>query len=190
MENLISSLIQAKKEFGSVKKDSRNPYFKSNYASLDAVLKAVEPALLKNDLILTQKVEFDENFERSYVISLLFHSSGESIDSGKFYLPAGVETKPQEKGAAISYARRYSVQALLGLSAEDDDGNSVSSGNNNASLPFKGQQQAIEWASQQLGSEEKAQKLMEEAQPDEKGRKAPDFYRRVQAKVNQVQNEY
>jgi len=59
-----------------------------------------------------------------------------------------------------------------------------------APFPFKGQSEAIEWASRKLGSQEKAEMLMEQAVPDEQGRKAPDFFRKVQAKTSQIENEY
>ena len=122
MENLIKALIKARAEFEGIKKDKINPHFKNKYASLDSINTAVLPALCKNELVVTQVIESAENGQG--IKTVLWHSSGEKIES---FLMLPVINDMQKLGAASTYARRYSLSAILGFSAdEDDDGNGAS----------------------------------------------------------------
>ena len=106
-------LINAKKEMGAVKKTANNPFFKSKYADLSTILEVVEPPLLENGLVIIQPIKDGK------VCSIITDGSTSiesCIDLGNF-------NKPQEMGSAITYYRRYTLQSLLGISAEDDDGN-------------------------------------------------------------------
>ena len=118
MINLIQALIKARAEFPSIQKDKVNPHFKVSYASLDSVLDAVTPALCKHGLAIVQVME------RGNILKThLFHESGEVLIS-EYELPDIQDS--QKKGAALTYARRYSVCALLSITAdEDDDGNAA-----------------------------------------------------------------
>jgi hypothetical protein len=118
MINLIQALIKARAEFPSIQKDKVNPHFKVSYASLDSVLDAVTPALCKHGLAIVQLME-----KGNILKTHLFHESGEVLTS-EYELPDIQEN--QKKGAALTYARRYSVCALLSITAdEDDDGNAT-----------------------------------------------------------------
>ena len=122
MENLIKALIKARAEFEGIKKDKLNPHFKKKYASLDSINTAVLPALCKNELVVTQVIESADTGQG--IKTVLWHSSGEKIES---FLMLPTINDMQKLGAAITYARRYSLSAILGISAdEDDDGNSIS----------------------------------------------------------------
>jgi hypothetical protein len=118
MINLIQALIKARAEFPSIQKDKVNPHFKVSYASLDSVLDAVTPVLCKHGLAIVQLME-----KGNILKTHLFHESGEFLTS-EYELPEYQEN--QKKGAALTYARRYSVCALLSITAdEDDDGNAT-----------------------------------------------------------------
>ena len=118
MINLIQALIKARAEFPSIQKDKVNPHFKVSYASLDSVLDAVTPALCKHGLAIVQLME-----KGNILKTHLFHESGEFLTS-EYELPDIQDN--QKKGAALTYARRYSVCALLSITAdEDDDGNAT-----------------------------------------------------------------
>ena len=118
MINLIQALIKARAEFPSIQKDKVNPHFKVSYASLDSVLDAVTPALCKHGLAIVQLME-----KGNILKTHLFHESGEVLTS-EYELPDIQDN--QKKGAALTYARRYSVCALLSITAdEDDDGNAT-----------------------------------------------------------------
>ena len=119
MINLIQALIKARAEFPSIQKDKVNPHFKTSYASLDSVLDAVTPALCKHGLAIVHIMEKGNNILKTH----LFHESGEVLTS-EYELPDIQDS--QKKGAALTYARRYSVCALLSITAdEDDDGNAT-----------------------------------------------------------------
>jgi hypothetical protein len=115
MKELIAALIEAKKEIPAIKKSANNPFFNSAYAPLESVLETVEPILFKNGLVIVQTTSANA------LITTLYHASGTSISS-EYPLPTGLDS--QKLGAAVTYARRYAISALLSLATEpDDDGN-------------------------------------------------------------------
>jgi hypothetical protein len=124
---LTAALIAAQNEFLPVLKTKENPAYKrgnvtSKYAGLDDALEATQPALGKNGLVVIQFPINDA--ERVGVSSLLVHTSGEFIGDG-FTLPLAKQD-PQGGVAAVTYARRCGLLAILGVAAEDDDGNTAS----------------------------------------------------------------
>ena len=125
MENvneLATALIEAQKEMGAAKKGSDNPFFKSKYADLASVIEAIKEPLLNNDICYVQMVEAEAN--QNFLITKLIHTSGQSL-SGRMLIRPTKEDM-QGLGSAITYARRYGLQAIVGLPAEDDDGNAAS----------------------------------------------------------------
>ena len=118
MKNLYLKLAEVKREVGKVSKNSKNPHFKNTYADLNALIDAVEPILLEKGLLMLQPIQ---NGNVSTII--IDCESSESIESS-IALP--VLQDPQKLGSAITYFRRYTLQSLLGLMAEDDDGNKAS----------------------------------------------------------------
>lgn len=122
---LAKALAKAQQEFPPVKKDrTANVPTKSggkysyNYADLSSILAAVTPVLNQNELALSQLPHFDAEKLCFSLVTRLMHSSGESIE-GSYPLPTAASA--QEMGSAITYARRYSVQSILGISTEEDD---------------------------------------------------------------------
>lgn len=121
---LAQALLAAQAEFSAVPKGSDNPFFKSKYAALPDVVKHTTPVLAKHGLGVSQFVD-NVNGEDA-LTTYLIHSSGEFISHSM--LLHLVKDDPQAQGSAITYARRYSYMACLGLVAdEDDDGNAASS---------------------------------------------------------------
>jgi len=120
LTKLPLALLKAQKAMGVAKKDAQNPFFKSKYADLSSVMEACKGPLNENGITILQPVGHDE--QGDYVETILLHESGEYI-SDKMRLISG--SKPQEQGSAISYARRYSLQSLVFIPAEDDDGNTA-----------------------------------------------------------------
>jgi len=116
---VLSKLMKAKQAIGSVKKDSKNPFHKANYASLSAYIDASETHLSDNGLILIQAG--NGSFSAPLIVATLMHvESGQWIKS---YLPIlNAKQDSQGLGASVTYMRRYSMATLLGLVAEDDDG--------------------------------------------------------------------
>ena len=123
MKTISASLVKAKRDFQPVLKDAKNPHFKSSYASLAGSLAAVEPALLAHGIALIQRTF--EDATGVTVETVLVHESGETLECGRLHLPA-VKQDAQGYGSALTYARRYSLMAALGIAPEDDDGNAAS----------------------------------------------------------------
>jgi uncharacterized protein YfkK (UPF0435 family) len=117
MQNILKVLIIAKQEFKQIPKNSYNPYHKSKYANLDAVLEAISESLNKYNLCLLQPTEVRD--DRTILKTLIYHvESGEQISS-ELLLPQNAE--PQKTGSAITYYRRYALCSLLGIIADEDD---------------------------------------------------------------------
>jgi hypothetical protein len=122
LANLASAMAKAQASMGGAHKDSTNPHFKSKYADLSSVVDAIKPCLTENGLAYLQFVRTSE--EGVGVETLLSHSSGEYILADPFYVP--VEKRNAHGfGSALTYARRYSLAAVCGLKADDDDGNAA-----------------------------------------------------------------
>lgn len=194
MQELIKSLVKAKKEFSPIQKDRTNPFLKNKYATLDSILSSVEPALLENGLFISQLIESDDR--GSYLRTVLYHESGEFLESSRYDLPNVNDS--QKFGAAITYARRYQLSALLNITADtDDDGNS-SSGNNSGKRnndepvfksPFKSPDEAIQWGVKQTGkTTEEVTEIMANVTPDENGKKAAPFKAKIRELVTNQQN--
>jgi len=116
---LAPAILKAQKSMGNAIKDSKNPFFKSSYADLNAVREACMPALNDNGISVLQTTLNVDN--RSYVRTTLLHESGEFISSDTEILTSKANDA-QGYGSGISYARRYGLQALVCLGSADDDG--------------------------------------------------------------------
>ena len=114
---LSSAMAKAQSEMGGAVKDSSNPFFKSSYADLTSVIKAIKEPFANNGLSF---VQFPINGDHSIgVVTRVMHESGEWLES-EYVLPL-VKNDPQSAGSAITYARRYSLAAMAGIPAVDDD---------------------------------------------------------------------
>lgn len=121
--SIYKKLFEAKKEIGKISKDSKNPFFKSNYLSLNGLIDAIEEVLNKNGLLLLQPI-INSNVRTEIRDYDKDGSTNDSFVFSEMELPK--ITDPQKLGSAITYYRRYTLQSLLGLQAEDDDGNLAS----------------------------------------------------------------
>lgn len=122
LKDLFTSLARAQAEMQTAGLSAENPYFKTRYADLAAIVKASRPALTKNGLsIIQQIITNDEG--HTYLHTLLCHSSGQWVESRVRIVPTKADV--QSLGSYITYLRRYSIAALCGIvtSDEDDDGN-------------------------------------------------------------------
>jgi hypothetical protein len=118
------SIVQGKLTYA--KKDSKNPFFKSNYADLESVWDACRELLSNNNLAVAQFPGIYSELDKSMSLTtILTHASGEWI-SQEMSVPV---TKPDAQGAgsALTYMRRYALAAVVGVVQADDDGNAASS---------------------------------------------------------------
>ena len=116
---LAKALCKAQSEMGGAVKDAKNPFFKSSYADLTSVIKAIKEPFNNNGLSYIQFPVTSSGGNGVGVKTVLMHTSGQYIES-EFYLPL-VKADPQAGGSAITYARRYALQALAGIPTADDD---------------------------------------------------------------------
>ena len=123
---LAMALCLAQADIKDAKTNKKNAYIGNSYADLTAVWQACRAALTKNDLAVVQRFK-DDNRGTTYLETLLIHTSGESISSE---LPLMNVKDWHSMGSAITYARRYSLCALVGIApdGEDDDGAAAQAG--------------------------------------------------------------
>jgi len=122
IKEIAIALNKAQAEMSGAKKGAVNPFFKSKYANLEEVIRCAKEPLHNNGLSVSQFPTTEDN--QAGVTTILMHISGEWLEST--LLLACSKQDPQGMGSAITYARRYAYQSVLGIPSEDDDGNSAS----------------------------------------------------------------
>lgn len=129
---LTAALAKAQGEIKGALKDAANPFFRSTYADLQSVWDAIRGPLSANGIAVMQ---FPEEGEHGLsVYTLMSHESGEWVASSLLVRPGYTDKEgnfvplsdPQAMGSAITYARRYALQAVAGVAPMDDDGNAAS----------------------------------------------------------------
>lgn len=115
-------LFNIQQEVGKIVKDSKNPYFNSKYFDINTLIEVLNPYFKDNRILLKQPL--NENVVHTVLLDI---ETGETVRSS---LELPDISDPQKIGSAITYYRRYTLQSLLGLQAEDDDAN-YASGNVN-----------------------------------------------------------
>lgn len=118
VKSLSEKLFDLQSEVGAIAKDSKNPFFKSKYFDINALIGHIQPLLKKHRLLLTQPIENAE------VRSIIECVDGGGSRTSSMRLPD--ITDPQKIGGAISYYRRYTLVSLCALQSEDDDANVAS----------------------------------------------------------------
>lgn len=121
---LATALAEAQGEIENATKNSQNPHLKNRYADLAEILNTVRPVLSRHGLAVSQHPAFADNMVQ--VETILLHKSGEWMAS-TITTPVQ-KADPQGVGSAVTYARRYSLAAIVGLSQEDDDGHAATKG--------------------------------------------------------------
>jgi hypothetical protein len=114
-------LLEVQKRLKPIVKDSNNPFFKSKYADINAILAEVRPLFIEQDLLLTQAIIVKDG--KNVLGTQIADTHGNGLQS-EMILPEIAD--PQKFGACITYFRRFSLMSLLALEAEDDDGNTAS----------------------------------------------------------------
>jgi len=122
INQIAAAVIAAQGEMGSAKKTADNPFYKTKYADLAGVVETARPVLTRHGLGVVQSADCDG--ELAVVETLLVHTSGEWLKSRTVLKPTKAD--PQGMGSAVTYARRYAYMAIIGMAAEDDDGNAAS----------------------------------------------------------------
>ncbi len=129
MKNLAAALNKMQGAMTPAIKDATNSGFKSRYADLAAVWDAIRKPLADNGLSVTQQTDVTETGQM-ILITTVWHVSGENLSARYPLNPA--QNTSQAWGSCLSYARRYCLSALLGVTQDDDDGNAASQSPSNA----------------------------------------------------------
>lgn len=123
IEQLSKALVDAQKALKPAKKEVMNTFLKNHYADLASVWDACRDALQSNGLSVAQTT-FVLPDGRMALRTMLLHLSGEWLAGD--YLLAPQQPTPQGFGSAMTYARRYALAAIVGITQEDDDGHAGS----------------------------------------------------------------
>ena len=118
MTTKLSKLASALSEIKPVAKEATNPHFRSRYADLNTILAEVKPVLHKHGLYILQPIADGLVYTR-----IVDSETGEVLADSS--LPLSLQGTPQQRGSEITYYRRYTLQSLLALEAEDDDANAA-----------------------------------------------------------------
>lgn len=121
IKNISAALVKFHEEVPVIKKESKNPFFKSAYANLSTIIRAITPVLTKNGLAVLQFPEGEYALTTRVV-----HVSGEWMEAT--YTMKPVKATPQDAGSALTYQRRYATGAILNLDIDDDDDGNNASG--------------------------------------------------------------
>lgn len=114
---LAEALAKAQATMQEAKEDSKNPFFKSNYADLTSVWRACKASLTSNGIAISQPTVMVEN--QLYVSTVMIHTSGEWMRG--MYPVMSTKNDPQSIGSATTYARRYALAAMVGVCKEGED---------------------------------------------------------------------
>ncbi len=125
IESINAALATAQGEFPEIEKKRGNKFFGSKYADLSDVLSACRPVLSKHGLALLQSISFVEG--RILITTRLLHKSGQWFESDLSVRP--IKDDAQAMGSSATYGRRYSAEAMLGVSGTQDDDGGEATGN-------------------------------------------------------------
>ena len=117
--NIHKKMFLLQQEIGAISKDASNPFYKSKYFDIYSLIKQLNPLLEKHKILLSQPTRGRK------VFTILKCIESETSDMAWLKIPKSI-TDPQKKLACITYYRRGTLTSLLGLQAEDDDGNTAS----------------------------------------------------------------
>ena len=130
---IAAALSVAQAEINPAEKNATNPHLKNKYANISAIYDAVREVLPKHGLCVVQTM-LPTDGTRAHVRTTLAHKSGQWFAS-ECVMPLDRQGGAQGMGSAITYARRYSLSAILGVVAdEDDDGNGAQGRNNKSQI--------------------------------------------------------
>jgi hypothetical protein len=153
IKNFAKAFIEAQKKMGTATKDTSNSFFKSKYADLNSIREACLPSLNEHGIAVLQPIVQVDG--KNYIKTLLLHESGESMECLTEIIYSK-QNDAQAQGSGITYARRYGLQSLVNVGAEDDDGNKASEQAKNKKEFFKEPQGQMKNLSNIAGEELKA----------------------------------
>ena len=125
INELAKALAIAQASMGPALKGAKNPHFRSSYADLSSVVEAIREPFTSNGLAWVQAPSLDPDTGLVTVATRIVHSSGQWVEASVSAMPGRggkADLSPQAVGSAVTYLRRYGLQALAGVPSADDDG--------------------------------------------------------------------
>jgi len=119
--SIYTKLFKITSTMDKMKKDTTNPFFNSKYFDINSLLEALRPEMIRENLLILQPIENDKVVTRIIDVD----NPAEFVESS-MTLPDIAD--PQKMGACVTYFRRFTLGSLIGIEAEDDDGNKASQG--------------------------------------------------------------
>jgi hypothetical protein len=114
----MDKILKIQSEIGVLVKDQSNPFYKSKYVDINGLLEQLIPLLEKHGITVIQPIMVAEG--KNSVATYVYDGDKRIIES---YIQLPDLQDPQKIGSAITYYRRYALQSLFLLRAEDDDAN-------------------------------------------------------------------
>lgn len=145
IEHISTAFAAAQAELINPPKNKVNPHFKSAYVDLADGLDAVRKTFAKHSLSFIQGTSVSDGI--IVMNTRILHKSGQWIESE---YPVSGFSKPQEMGSAMTYARRYSLFAMVGIAGEDDDDGNAAQAAPEAAQPAAVKKPASKFAKQEV----------------------------------------
>jgi hypothetical protein len=114
--NIAKALMDFNAKVTKISKDAKNPFFKSNYASLSNIQDAIAKPLSESGLVYSQMPTGVNG-----LTTILIHAESGEYFMDSYIMPVSKQNDPQAVGSAITYAKRYALAGILGLNIDDDD---------------------------------------------------------------------
>lgn len=123
MKEIAQAFLKAQSQMSNPVKGSNNPFFNRKYADLNSVREATITVLNEHGISVLQPMVTVDG--KNYIKTVLLHESGETIES-LTEIVYSKQNDAQAQGSGITYARRYGLQSLVCVGADDDDGKKAS----------------------------------------------------------------
>lgn len=121
-KELFTAILQTQAELPVIKEASKNPHFKNNYAQYSDIVSAIRLVLNKNNLIFFHQPDHEHEVLYTYIA----HAESGQWMRGSLEMKPSQDTE-QARGSSISYIKRYTLVAMLGIATGDDDDGHVAS---------------------------------------------------------------
>jgi hypothetical protein len=118
INEIAAALAKAQASMKNAALNKVNPHFRSKYADLAGIRDTVVPVLAANGIAVVQTLDLINGESGNFLLTRLVHTSGQWIES---LCPVAFNGDMQKMGSAITYARRYSLSAICGIAADEDD---------------------------------------------------------------------
>jgi hypothetical protein len=170
IKEISAAFNLAQKELKNIAQTKENPFYHSSYAPLNKIIDEVKPILNKNGISILQDISSIDNM--MIVSTILLHTSGEWIQQDGMALPLEKQTG-QAAGIAVTYGRRYSLSALLGISSEDDNDGNISNDESTITKHFGKQDEEQHIEGEQFTIGQEVPKAYWNLSPDQKKKYMP-----------------